>query len=103
VLEVGAQADLCAIDPQALASYNPEERVEYIFRDLFEHHQMVNRPQGVVTHTMIAGHMAWENDAFTPTFETLRMGRVLRHKDHPAEQAFCNEKSAIAMPTQQAA
>lgn len=93
-LEVGAQADICVINPEELAAYDPEARVDYIYRDLFEHHQMVNRPEGVVTHTMIAGHMAWQQGEFTTAFENLRMGRVLRHRDHEAEQAISRGKQA---------
>jgi len=87
-LKVGAQADITVIDPAALAAYEPEKRIEYIYRDLFEHHQMVNRPEDVITHTMISGYMAWQEGSFTEHFEKVRMGRVLRHRDHELEQTY---------------
>lgn len=86
VLKIGAQADITVIDPDALQAYEPEARVDYIYRDLFDHHQMVNRPEGVVTHTMIGGYMAWQDGEFTEHFENVRMGRVLRHRDHELER-----------------
>ncbi len=102
VLDVGMQADICVIDPDALAAYDPEACTRYIYRDLFDHHQMVNRPEGVVTHTMIAGHMAWQEGEFTPAFEKTKMGRVLRHRDHAAEMAY-TERSETSIPSLQAA
>ncbi|MDX1496211.1 MAG: amidohydrolase family protein [Salinisphaeraceae bacterium] len=96
-LEIGAQADICVIDPEALAAYDPDASIDYIFRDLFEHHQMVNRPQGVVTHTMIAGYLAWQNGEFTDVLGNVRMGRVLRHRDHPAEKAGVEQAETPAL------
>ncbi len=82
VLKPGAPADLLAVDPEALARYQPESCVRYIYREAFEHHQLVNRPDGVVTHVLIAGQPAWQYGNFTPAFGTQRMGRALRHRDH---------------------
>jgi N-acyl-D-aspartate/D-glutamate deacylase len=45
-LDIGAQADIVLIDPQALRGWDCNDTREYIYRDLFEHHQMVNRPEG---------------------------------------------------------
>lgn len=86
-LEVGAQADVLAVDPDALAAWNPEETIEHVWRDAFDHHQMVNRVPGVVEHVMVAGEFAWRDGNFTPEFGSRRYGRVLRHRDHPAESA----------------
>ena len=89
VLKTGAQADICVIDPQALARWgDPESTIEYIWRDLYAHHQMVNRPPNVVTQVMIGGHLAWHEGAYTPEYGKVRMGRYLRAKDHPSEQAW---------------
>ena len=70
---------------------SPEGTVQYVWRDLFEHHMMVNRPEGLVTHTMIAGHMAWANGAFTDPYGQIPMGRCLRHRDHATEAEWSVE------------
>ncbi len=54
---------------------------------LFEHHQLVNRPENVVTATLIAGRVAWRDGAYVPEFGRERYGRVLRHREHEAELA----------------
>ena len=91
VLRVGAQADVCVVDPTPLMTWSPEGTVQYVWRDLFEHHMMVNRPEGLVTHTMIAGHMAWANGAFTDPYGQIPMGRCLRHRDHATEAEWSVE------------
>ncbi len=92
-LQPGAQADLCVVDPQALRQWQPESTVRYIRREIFDCEQLVNRPEGVVTQVMIAGKLAWSGNGYTPTYSRERFGRVLRAKDHPAEQAL-----AVAAP-----
>ncbi len=87
LLEVGAQADIALIDPQALKAYDPESSVDYIYREAFEHHQLVNRPKGVVSLVMIAGHIAWRDGGYTPAFGRERMGRVLLDRSHEAAVA----------------
>jgi N-acyl-D-aspartate/D-glutamate deacylase len=82
VLREGARADIAVVDPQALARHDGEARVEYVWREAFGHHQLVNRPQGVVTHVMIGGQLAWADGAFTPAFGHARMGRVLLNAEH---------------------
>ena len=101
VLKLGAQADIAVVDPEALREWsNPEATIRYIWRDLYEHHQMVNRPEGVVTQVLIGGHLAWDSGSYTPEFGKVSMGRCLRAKDHPAEQAWVqgeeNEKERLA-------
>lgn len=88
MLRVGAQADLCVINPQALQRWNPEATVDYVWRELFAHHQLVNRPEAVVTHTLIAGQLAWSHGAYSAAFGKQRMGRLLRHRDHPEEACW---------------
>jgi N-acyl-D-aspartate/D-glutamate deacylase len=83
-LRVGAQADLVAVDPQALARYDAEGQVRTVWREAFQHRQMVNRSDGVVTRVMVGGKLAWSGTAYTPAFGRERLGRVLRHKDHEA-------------------
>lgn len=95
LLEVGAQADLCVVDPLALQAWEPEATIEYIHRDIFDCKQLVNRPQGVVRQVMIAGKLAWSDGAYTPAYGRERFGRVLRAKDHAAEQALLAEAPAL--------
>jgi N-acyl-D-aspartate/D-glutamate deacylase len=87
----GAQADVVVIDPEALRRWQPEATVEYIWRDVFESHQMVNRPQGVVTQTMIRGRLAWSEGAYLPAFGHEPYGRLLRARDHAAERSWIPE------------
>jgi len=81
-LEIGAQADLVLIDPARLKAWDPESTYRYVWRDCFEHHQMVNRPDGVVRGVMIAGRFAWREGAYLPEYGTRRFGSALRHRDH---------------------
>lgn len=82
-LEVGARADLVLVDPAKLAAWNPDATYRYVWRDCFEHHQIVNRPDGVVRGVMIAGRFAWREGAYVPEYGRRRFGSVLRHRDHP--------------------
>jgi N-acyl-D-aspartate/D-glutamate deacylase len=80
----GAQADLVLVDPAALQRYQPDQCVRYIYREAFAHHQLVNRPDGVVSRAYIAGKLAWQDGAYTAEFGRVRFGQVLRHRDHAA-------------------
>lgn len=84
-LEVGARADLVLIDPEALSRWEPEETYRYIWRDIFDHHQMVNRSEGVASRVWIAGHTAFADGALVPELGAQRMGSLLRHVDHPGQ------------------
>ena len=88
LLKAGAQADVCVIDPSKLPAWQPEATVSYIWRDLFEHHMMVNRSEGLVSHTMIGGHLAWADGEFTQDYGKRPMGRCLRHRDHESEREY---------------
>lgn len=88
VLRPGAQADITVVDPAALARYDAEAGVRYLYRESFEHHQLVNRSDGVVRHVMIGGRLAWQDGAYVADFGRTRFGRVLRHASHEAEQAL---------------
>lgn len=81
-IKLGARADLVQIDPEALRRFDPEASVRYIFRDAFQHHQLVNRPEGVVVRTLIAGKCAWEEGAYVAAYGNERYGSVLRNRDH---------------------
>jgi N-acyl-D-aspartate/D-glutamate deacylase len=77
-LEIGAQADITMIDPDALGDWDTNETRKLVYRDLFEHEQMVNRPEGIVTRVFIRGEPVWEAGAFTPLLGSQPLGRVLR-------------------------
>ena len=94
VLRPGVQADLCVVDPQALARWQPEQTIRYIKREIFDCHQLVNRPEGVVRQVMIGGKLAWSGEAYTAEYSTERFGRLLRAKDHPAEREWAGLPAA---------
>ena len=85
VLKPGVQADICVVDPVALKNWNPEKTYEFVYREAFTCKQVVNRPTGVVQHTMIAGNMAWNKGAFEADLGKRPFGRLMRAKDHPLE------------------
>lgn len=76
----GDVADLILVDPKQLAAYDGEERVERIFREEYQHDQLVNRSDGVVPLVLINGKEAWSNDAFSSSLGNEKMGRLLRPK-----------------------
>jgi N-acyl-D-aspartate/D-glutamate deacylase len=77
-LNIGAQADVVLIDPQVLSDWDCNDTREYIYRDLFGHHQMVNRPPAIVRSVMIRGELVWENGEFTAALGEETLGRALR-------------------------
>ena len=79
-LNLGAQADITIIDPTALERYNGQDNVQRIYRDEFNHEQLVNRSDGVVSATIIAGKTVWDKDRFTETLNTEKFGHVLTAK-----------------------
>jgi N-acyl-D-aspartate/D-glutamate deacylase len=76
-LDVGAQADLVLIDPQALRSYDTDANRRMVYREIFEHEQLVNRSDGVVTAVFIAGEQVWDGHDFMPALGTRKLGRPL--------------------------
>ncbi len=77
-LELGDQADITMIDPEALRHWDDLSGRELIYRELFEHQQMVSRSDGVVTHTFINGEAVWRNGDHTEALGTKTLGRALR-------------------------
>ncbi|MGB1141034.1 MAG: aminoacylase, partial [Halioglobus sp.] len=77
-LEFGAQADLVMIDPDALREWDDCSNREFVYRDLFEHKQLLSRSDGVVTHTFINGEVAWCNGEYGEALGTKTLGRALR-------------------------
>lgn len=86
-LDEGACADITIIDPKALARYDGEANVERIYREEFEHEQLVNRSDGVVVATVIGGQIVWQNDRFTKSLNHEAYGRVLTAKTVSAQAA----------------
>ncbi len=77
-LEIGAQADIAMIDPGALRDHDCDSSRKLIHRELFEHEQMVNRSDGVVSRVFINGAAVWEDGDFTPALGGATLGRALR-------------------------
>jgi len=77
-LDIGAQADVVLIDPDALAKWDCNATRTLQYRELFKHDQMVSRSDGVVTHVLINGEPVWEDGDFTPALGVRKLGRALR-------------------------
>jgi N-acyl-D-aspartate/D-glutamate deacylase len=77
-MDVGAQADLTLIDPKALARYDTDASRRMVYREIFEHDQLVNRSDGVVSAVFIAGEQVWDGRAVTKALGTRKLGRALR-------------------------
>ena len=61
-LAIGARADMVLINPGALDGWEPDQTRKLVYRDIFEHEQMVNRPEGIVSSVYISGEMAWDGE-----------------------------------------
>jgi len=61
-IKLGGRADVIVVNPEALAAYESEDHTQRIFRKDFEHAQLVNRSEDVVTLSLINGHIAWQNN-----------------------------------------
>ena len=59
-LEIGARADMVIINPSALDGWEPDQTRVLEYREIFEHQQMVNRPEGIVESVYVAGQQAWD-------------------------------------------
>ena len=59
-LEIGARADMVIINPGALDGWEPDQTRVLEYREIFEHQQMVNRPEGIVESVYLAGQQAWD-------------------------------------------
>lgn len=77
-LAVGCRADITLIDPAALRDYDTIKNRELIYRDIFEHQQMVNRSDGVVTGVYIKGEQVFGASGFTDVLGTKTLGQALR-------------------------
>ncbi len=84
-IEPGSDADITLIDPDALRAYEAEDNLKRIYRDKFEHHQLVNRSEGVVPMVIKGGEVAFEDGEFTDVVGQQKLGRCLRSQRAPAE------------------
>jgi len=77
-LEIGAQADIVLIDPEALSRWDDNASRQFIYRDLFAHKQLVSRSDGVVSQVLIRGEPVWRDGEFTAALGRDALGRALR-------------------------
>jgi N-acyl-D-aspartate/D-glutamate deacylase len=77
-LEIGAQADIVLLDPQALKTWDSNDSRVLQYRELFKHQQMLNRSDGVVTSVWINGEPVWQDGQATSALGGQRLGRALR-------------------------
>jgi N-acyl-D-aspartate/D-glutamate deacylase len=77
-LEVGAQADIAMIDPEALRGWDDNANRQFEYRELFEHKQMLSRSDDVVTRVLISGEPVWEGGSATDALGQRTLGRALR-------------------------
>ncbi|MBT5555826.1 MAG: amidohydrolase family protein [Halieaceae bacterium] len=77
-LEIGARADMVIINPDALDGWEPDQTRVLEYREIFEHQQMVNRPEGIVESVYVAGQQAWDGLlGATDALGQLPLGRYL--------------------------
>tara|TARA_R110002110_G_scaffold205066_1_gene416700 strand:- start:95004 stop:96875 length:1872 start_codon:yes stop_codon:yes gene_type:complete len=77
-LAIGAQADIALIDPTALSSWDNNASRQLMFREVFDHNQMVSRSDGVVSGVLIRGEPVWQDGAATQALGKDTLGRALR-------------------------
>ncbi|WP_166256641.1 N-acyl-D-amino-acid deacylase family protein [Marinobacter salicampi] len=76
-IETGDVADIILVDPEQLQRFDPDTSARRIYRDEFQHEQLVNRSDGVVPLVMIAGQPVWTGDRFDERLGRDKLGRVL--------------------------
>ena len=62
-LAIGSRADMVLINPEAFDGWEPDQTRELVYREIFEHEQMVNRPVGIVDSVYISGELAWGGES----------------------------------------
>ena len=77
-LDIGAQADIVLLDPEALKTWDTNESRVFEYRELFSHKQMLNRSDDVVKTVWINGETVWDNGEVTGTLGSKPLGRALR-------------------------
>jgi len=83
-IDPGDRADLVLIDPEALLRYDTDANRRMVHREIFEHEQLVNRSDGVVTAVFIAGEQVWDGRECMPALGTLKLGRALTAATSPS-------------------
>ncbi|GHA07570.1 hypothetical protein GCM10008090_16750 [Arenicella chitinivorans] len=81
----GDIADLILVDPKQLVDYDGEANVVRVFRDEFQHPQLVNRSDEVVPYVFIRGHTAWRGTEFAPELGHIQLGQLLRARHSNSE------------------
>ncbi len=74
----GDVADLILVDPKELAAYDGEAGVQRIYRNEFQHEQLVNRSDDVVPLVLIGGKIAWQENDFSADLGKRKFGDLLR-------------------------
>jgi len=77
-LTPGKQADLVLINPERFDGWEPDKTRRLEYRAIFDHQQMVNRPEGIVERVWIAGRTAWADGKPGQALGHERLGRALR-------------------------
>jgi len=77
-LDIGAQADIVLINPEQLDGWQPDDTRVFEYRELFDHKQMLNRPEGIVAAVFIHGEHVFDGSDVTEALGTRRLGRALR-------------------------
>jgi N-acyl-D-aspartate/D-glutamate deacylase len=77
-LDIGAQADVLLLDPEQLQGWDSNENRVLQYRELFQHKQMLNRSDGVVSCVLINGEPVWQDGAVTEQLGNRTLGRILR-------------------------
>ena len=86
----GDVADLILLDPQQLQNYDGEKNIQRIYREEFQHEQLVNRSDGVVPLVLIGGKIAWQDNQFHPELGKTKYGRLLK----PVSQNHSDQSTA---------
>lgn len=76
-IEIGDQADVILVDPFELRRFDHNNSVHRIYREAFQHNQLVNRTDGVVPLVMIAGQPVWNGEQFEAPLGQEKLGGVL--------------------------
>jgi N-acyl-D-aspartate/D-glutamate deacylase len=76
-IKVGERADITIVNPEELEVYDGENSVQRIYREDFEHEQLVNRSDGVVTATIVSGRAIWQNSKFANDINKSKYGKCL--------------------------
>jgi len=77
-LDIGAKADMVLINPEQLRGWHTDDTRQLEYRTIFEHEQMVNRPEGIVAGVWVAGEQVWTGEAYAESFGRQPVGKYLR-------------------------